>query len=573
MEKASFPEQWLQAFAKFSLDFFVVELGVHNKVLYSCGKASSYFGYPVESFVEQVEASFDELVLEVDKPRVAKAMQEAKEAKTDMDLQFHLIRFDRSVSLVRISGSYLYSQDDVPTYLFLLSDEKRDIVALEPELETFRLSFSVGTGTLIEVSLQGRIAFQLQDFTDIYEAITLFASRYVHPQDRKAFAVFAEPKSLLASALPRGEQKEILFRRSSYDDLFSGYRWALLSYTLKEKRGGSDLVCELFVQDSDKATSKLAEKTLQTQLDPLTGVLNRSALEAQVNQQVELCSGKDSLGAFFMLDIDQFKWVNDTFGHDRGDEVLRHVARAVKGVFRPTDIVARLGGDEFVVFITGIPSVELAMTKAENICRALRSLTLLDEDLQLSCSVGLSIYPKHGTSFKELYHTSDLALYQAKRKGKDRFCLYGIEAVPYGKEKPVDREWLFSQMEEEIYLCNVDTYALLFVNETLRKRLSLTALTAKGFCYEILHGRDTACEDCKNLCMQRDRISTRLSKDGKTDTIYLLREKSLLLKGSRVKLSISTPIPQAWRGFVLEHLPPDALHAFVERFSEVTYQS
>ena len=559
MEKALFPEHWLQVFAKFSLDFFVIEMGSYNKVLHCGGKASSYFGYPVESFIGHIEDSFSDIVLEIDQPRVAKAMAEAKEAKTDIDLQFYLICFDRSVSLVHIVGSYLYSHEDVSTYLFLIADEKQGIDPYKTDLECFRLRFSVDTGSLIEVNLQGRIAFLVHDFTNMYEAITIFAAQYVHPQDRKAFSIFADLKSLASSVFPQGEKKEIPFRRTSYNEVFSGYRWSLLSYSLEEGGVGSGLVCELLIQDSDDIASKLAEKTLLTQLDPLTGALNRSALEMQVTQQIELCSGKDSIGAFFMLDIDHFKWVNDAYGHDRGDQVLRQVAAAVRGVFRPTDIIARPGGDEFSVFITGIPSPELAKTKAESICRALRSLGKPEEDFVLSCSVGVSIFPKHGTSFNELYHTSDLALYQAKREGKDRYCLYGIQSVPEGKERPIDREWLFSQLSEEIYLCNVDTFELLFVNDTLSKRLGLTTLTTKGFCYEVLHARSTPCENCKILYLENDKVSTRVCRNNTSNSLFLVREKALLLKGSRVKLAVITPIPQAGMDFLLEHISSDTL--------------
>ena len=527
-------------------------MGKSIKVLYRGGAATSYFGYPVEVFVDQIEASFGDFILESDQARVSKTLREATEAKADVELQFHLIRHDHSVSLVRVVGSYLFFQEEEPTYLFLLSDEKRDTVPFDLRRERFRLSFSVGTGSLVEGNLQGRIAFLVHEFTNIYEAITIFVSRYVHPQDSKAFAPFADQNALTSSAASKAEQKDIAFRRRSYNEAFQGYRWSLLSYSMQEV--DSALVCTMILQDSNKIASQLAEKTLETQLDPLTGVLNRSALEAQVAQQIVLSSNKESLGAFFMLDLDQFKAVNNTFGHDRGDEVLRKVAQAVVGVFRPTDIVARPGGDEFAVFITGIPSYELALMKAENLCNALRTLRLSQEKLQLSCSVGISIFPDHGTSFKELYRTADLALYQAKREGRDRFCLYGKRPLPYGAEWQVDRQWLFSQMEEEIYLCNVGTYALIFANEALLKRLGHTTLTATGHCYEVLHGRSSPCKDCKNLYLRKDKMKTWIRSDTGSDTLFLVREKALLLKGEHVKLSVSTPLPEVLKNFLDENI-------------------
>lgn len=552
MEKASFPQHWLQMFDKFSLDLFVIELGPKVRVLYSGGKASSYFGYPIEVFISQIEGSFGDLVSEADQTRVTKAICDAKKDEADIDLQFHLIGFDRTVYQIHVEGTYLYSPERVPIYLFLISDEKSETIASDRDPECFKISFSLDAGSLVEVNLQGRIAFLVHEFPNIYEAIALFASRYVHPQDRKAFAIFTDPVVLQSFALTLKEQKEIPFRRTSYNELFSGYRWSFLSYSIMQRE--SALVCELLILDSDETTSKLAEKTLQTQLDPLTGALNRSALEVQVTQQIALCSTKECMGAFFMLDIDHFKWVNDAYGHDRGDHVLRQVAKAIRGVFRPSDIIARPGGDEFAVFITGIPSLELAMAKAENMCCALRNLgSGAEEKLQLSCSVGVSIFPDHGTSFDELYHTSDVALYQAKREGRDKCRLYGGQFSPLAKEKPLDREWLFSQLEEEIYLCNGDSYELLFANEALLERLGLTTLPVKGSCYEVLHQRKTPCEDCMNWSLQLGQKSTRMYKGSKTNALSLIREKAMLLKGNRVILSISTPIPEEWGGFLVGH--------------------
>lgn len=555
MEQASFPEQFFQVFSKFSLDFFVVELGARDKMLYCSCKGPLCYGYPFETFIDQEGGFLGNLVLGADQARVATALQVARGSKADIDLQLHLIRFDTSVSLVHLAGTYLYSQQETPVYLFLLSDEKNVFVAPDTKLESFRICFSVDTGSLIEVNLQARIAFLVNEFTNIYEAITLFSSHYVHPQDRKAFAAFSDRRTLVPSATSTGKLVEIPFRRTSYNELFSGYRWALLSYSLEVGGEGQDLVCEVLIQDSDKASSKLAEKTMQTLLDPLTRLLNRSALEAQVTQQIEFCGKEECIGAFFMLDIDQFKWINDTFGHDFGDEVLCQVANAIKGVFRPSDIVARLGGDEFAVFVTGIPSTELALLKAENICQALRDLKTSQKSLHLSCSVGIAIFPKHGTSFRDLYHTSDLALYQAKWEGKDRYCLYGISAGFQEKVRPVDREWLFSQLEDEIYLCNEKTFTLLFANDVLLKRLGLTSQRAKGYCYEVLHGRDTPCVDCKHQYEKKADFSTRIRKDPQSKALFLIREKVLLLKGEAVKICISTALPPAISDFLVNNIP------------------
>ena len=119
-------------------------------------------------------------------------------------------------------------------------------------------------------------------------------------------------------------------------------------------------------------------------------------------------------------------------------------------------------------------------------------------------------------------------------------------------------------MEEEIYLCNVDTYALLFANEALLKRLGKSALTAKGHCYEVLHARSSPCEDCKNLNLKKDKMKTWIRSDTGSDTLFLVQEKALLLKGERVKLSVSTPLPEILKNFLVENIHSPVLEKLQE---------
>ncbi len=156
--------------------------------------------------------------------------------------------------------------------------------------------------------------------------------------------------------------------------------------------------------------------------DDLTGLFNRRGAMEEINR----CLRKESQGhhAFILLDLDDFKAVNDTLGHRTGDTALVDVARALRDHFREYDILCRLAGDEFVVFAKHMPP-EAVQHKMKQLIEGL-SHTYEGEkgSVSVSASAGVAIVPEHGTSFNELYQKADEALYRAKAQGKHSACIY-----------------------------------------------------------------------------------------------------------------------------------------------------
>lgn len=152
----------------------------------------------------------------------------------------------------------------------------------------------------------------------------------------------------------------------------------------------------------------------QRDRDGLTGLLNRPALEREVSRF--LASREPKEAVFFMFDLDDFKGVNDRYGHDAGDEVLKAVASSIQEVFRSGDIVARLGGDEFVVFSSMADEPRSSARRARLIQETVSSVFVPAIGRRcLSASVGAASFPSDGSSFAQLYRHADSALYDSKR--------------------------------------------------------------------------------------------------------------------------------------------------------------
>lgn len=179
-----------------------------------------------------------------------------------------------------------------------------------------------------------------------------------------------------------------------------------------------------FLQLLDIDARKQAELELKelSERDPLTGALNRRAF---INAFAEICErNEDARHAFLMIDMDEFSEVNNALGHVRGDQVLSDAVNALHDAVGGEGVIGRIGGDEFAVVLTDIRRISDVIATAEQICSA---LSFEINGVRVSASMGISIYPKHGDTFGELYEKADAALYRAKGFGRDRFLIYRQE--------------------------------------------------------------------------------------------------------------------------------------------------
>lgn len=162
--------------------------------------------------------------------------------------------------------------------------------------------------------------------------------------------------------------------------------------------------------------------TKKVETDSLTQLFNRSALEKNIMAYMQ---ENEEAAAFILVDVDNFKGINDSFGHVTGDELLYQTASILREQFRRSDLIGRLGGDEFVIFLPRVSEGEWLLQKMQQLVDEMDRTFIGDKAIcNVSGSVGIALYPQNGRSFDELYQKADVAMYQSKKSGKNRFTVY-----------------------------------------------------------------------------------------------------------------------------------------------------
>jgi diguanylate cyclase (GGDEF)-like protein len=306
-----------------------------------------------------------------------------------------------------------------------------------------------------------------------------------------------------------------------------GYRWVRFHFNVSI--ANNITIGYIAIKDIEK--SKVQEQALEKQAhsDSLTGVYNRSSLEELVTRY--LIDGGNS--AFFLIDIDRFKMINDTYGHDLGDRVLKRMASLMRMVFPQGTIIGRLGGDEFVAFIPQM--TEAGKSAGDEFCHRIaedRTLGIL-----FTCSLGFCISPEDGTTFSELYQHADLALYHSKNHGRNQCTHYVPEMGMHKTLCWTNHEWMLDNFPDIVCLIDLQNYDLLFLNKTGREIHSRRTSYIGKKCYEVIFHRTQVCEHCRFHSLSYDSYSFWQQADT-FGNVWLFKEKLILFNEKPAKLVI-----------------------------------
>jgi len=230
-------------------------------------------------------------------------------------------------------------------------------------------------------------------------------------------------RELLETILPQ----EIAFDNYEveHDFVTIGRRTLLLNARQIEREVGKERIILLAIEDITER-KKYEEKIQQMAFhDSLTGLPNRKLFSDRLGIVLAQAKRNKKKVGIVMLDLDNFKDVNDTLGHDVGDTLLKAVAERLSGTLRKSDTVARFGGDEFVLIFPDMEVIEEAIQVVQKIIDRFHKPFLIDtHQLVVTTSIGIAVYPNDGMDEEILMKNADIAMYQAKQAGRARYQLY-----------------------------------------------------------------------------------------------------------------------------------------------------
>jgi diguanylate cyclase (GGDEF)-like protein len=176
---------------------------------------------------------------------------------------------------------------------------------------------------------------------------------------------------------------------------------------------------QIEIEEREKIT---AELHFLANHDALTGLPSLRLCKDRLNQSLAEARRNHQASAVMFLDLDGFKEINDRYGHEFGDSVLRESATRITAEIRETDTVARIGGDEFVIILSSLPEKSIANRIADSLVAAIAQPVCVGAiEVAISASIGISLYPDHGVTAEELIRSADKAMYRVKRDGKNSF--------------------------------------------------------------------------------------------------------------------------------------------------------
>ena len=329
--------------------------------------------------------------------------------------------------------------------------KERELAKLLEDL----LSAQLATERAHEASQRG--AALLRAITDAVPALVAYIDkeehyRYCNQEYRDIFGV--DPESLVGQKIAEVVEPEIYaVVKPEIDRALRGTEVAFVRPMVA--RGATRYVEQRYIPAFDAdgqvdgfyaiawdiTESHAREQALSREVhtDSLTGLLNRRGMAEAMIEQAQHWRAGEGQGAVLFLDIDRFKQINDTLGHDVGDELLKVFADRIRSVVRASDKVARQGGDEFVILIVAREAEEVARRVAQTLLDRVRlPVTIGAREFSISTSIGIALIPSGSTATQvEMLKAADLALYEAKAAGRDRFALRRIEE-PAGGEAPAE---------------------------------------------------------------------------------------------------------------------------------------
>lgn len=324
----------------------------------------------------------------------------------DLDKNMAIVRIcdiDEAILMRKIVDLFVYQNYD---YLLLI-DSKKDSY----------LRFTGGKGSTPLPPERG----------DSYtQDMMCYNKLYVMPEDCQRIT----DNMQLSNVIQMLEKKDTYSFTSNGITMDGCYRQSRVTFIYSDKLAGLILcartdVTQIYLEEQEK-NQKLAEALRNAQNDPMTGIYNKKATAELVAHSLK--TRYRNMATVFFIDVDNFKMLNDTYGHQKGDEFLQFMAQQLREIAGRDGIAGRLGGDEFLLYLSSMRSQRKIEEIGQSVCQIFNSFPagFADKTL-LSCSVGISLYPQDGIDYETLVRKADQALYTSKRYGKNQYHFFSCQ--------------------------------------------------------------------------------------------------------------------------------------------------
>jgi diguanylate cyclase (GGDEF)-like protein/PAS domain S-box-containing protein len=239
----------------------------------------------------------------------------------------------------------------------------------------------------------------------------------------------------------------------------------------------------------------------QVEHDTLTGLPNRNLLQDRLTQAIKKASRDDKVLGVMFIDVDKFKSVNDSLGHDAGDMLLKMIAQRMRQSIRDTDTVARLSGDEFIVLLDGCKDSSDIFVAIKKLVASFQEPFILgNESFKITTSIGVSVYPHDGESASKLLKNADIAMYKAKSKGRNRYIFFDQEMNQETNEHLEIEKSLHKALKNNEFVLyyqpqiNLQTEQIVGLEALIRWNHPTRGLTAPGYFIHVAEESDLIVE-------------------------------------------------------------------------------
>ena len=394
---------------------------------------AAMLGYTAEEIQSRFQNQMIQLVCPDDRERILNTVSTQLTHRSSLELEYRFRHKDGHSIWVVTKGQLSTGTDGKELLYCAILDITHSMAAQEHLMETLerhQIILSQTENVIFEWDMAADSMRYFGEWEEIfgYEPLKqgfvaqLETASHFHPEDIPLLRNMMQK-------LRQGEEYQITEARLVKAD--GRYIWCRLRATARFDDNGVPYKAVGLITNIDK--EKRNSQFLQSQMerDPLTKLLNKDAARKYAEEYLS-SSALSVHAALIIIDLDNFKLVNDRHGHMFGDAVLSQTSSQLRKLFRADDVVARIGGDEFLVLMKGNPSLDLVKDRCQRLVDSLRRLLQsLAPDCNLSCTVGVAVSPDHGTVYTELFRHADQALYQAKARGKNSFLVYDAKSLAF----------------------------------------------------------------------------------------------------------------------------------------------